>query len=55
MPHRLPPITALPQGCAYHPRCDRATDRCRAEIPERDSSGAACFHPLKTAEAARRR
>ena len=52
IPGSMPPITALPPGCAYHPRCDRATDRCRAEIPDRDGIGAACFHPLQTAEAA---
>lgn len=51
IPGSMPPITALPPGCAYHPRCDRATDRCRAQIPEL-GRGVACFHPLKTPEAA---
>jgi peptide/nickel transport system ATP-binding protein len=51
IPGSMPPITALPPGCAYHPRCERATERCRAEIPVLDGD-VACFHPLDTAEAA---
>jgi peptide/nickel transport system ATP-binding protein len=38
-----------PPGCAYHPRCPAASDRCRSEIPPLESEGAdgsvACFHP----------
>ena len=31
----LPPsLLAMPPGCAFHPRCPRAQDRCRAEDPE---------------------
>jgi peptide/nickel transport system ATP-binding protein len=52
IPGSMPPITALPQGCAYRPRCNRATERCRQEIPERAGGHAACFHPLTPAEAA---
>jgi len=52
IPGAMPPITALPSGCAYHPRCARATDRCRAEIPALGPEGTACFHPLAPAEAA---
>lgn len=51
IPGSMPPITALPRGCAYHPRCERASNRCRVEIPEFNDSGAACFHPLLPAEA----
>jgi len=51
IPGSMPPITALPPGCAYHPRCERASDRCKAQIPPFEN-GAACFHPIKTAEAA---
>jgi oligopeptide/dipeptide ABC transporter ATP-binding protein len=45
-----PPDPAdLPGGCPFHPRCTRASDRCRlAEpAPERVASGSvvACFHP----------
>ena len=28
-----PDPTALPGGCAFHPRCPKAMDRCRAEAP----------------------
>jgi peptide/nickel transport system ATP-binding protein len=52
IPGSMPPITALPSGCAYHPRCEFATGRCQAEVPDL-TDGIACFHPLKaTAEAA---
>ncbi|MFJ7998088.1 ABC transporter ATP-binding protein [Streptomyces sp. NPDC096310] len=30
----LPPnLLHIPPGCAFHPRCPRARDRCRAEVP----------------------
>ena len=51
IPGSMPPITALPSGCAYHPRCERVTDRCRREIPEL-GDGTACFSPLTPVEAA---
>jgi oligopeptide/dipeptide ABC transporter ATP-binding protein len=28
-----PDLSALPLGCAFHPRCTDAIDRCRAEAP----------------------
>jgi oligopeptide/dipeptide ABC transporter ATP-binding protein len=28
-----PNLLALPEGCAFHPRCPFAVDRCRAETP----------------------
>ncbi|MGH7278847.1 MAG: ABC transporter ATP-binding protein [Candidatus Rokuibacteriota bacterium] len=28
-----PDLSALPPGCAFHPRCLSAVDRCRAEVP----------------------
>ena len=37
-----------PSGCAFHPRCPRADDRCKAERPELSARGdgrVACFHP----------
>ncbi|MFD9323823.1 MULTISPECIES: ABC transporter ATP-binding protein [unclassified Streptomyces] len=30
----LPPsLLRMPAGCAFHPRCHRASDRCRTEVP----------------------
>jgi oligopeptide/dipeptide ABC transporter ATP-binding protein len=29
----IPPLTQLPAGCRFNPRCDRVTDRCRSEAP----------------------
>ncbi len=29
----MPRLNARPHGCAFHPRCPQATDRCRAEAP----------------------
>jgi oligopeptide/dipeptide ABC transporter ATP-binding protein len=40
---------ALPRGCAFHPRCERADERCRVERPLLGARGAgqvACHHPL---------
>jgi oligopeptide/dipeptide ABC transporter ATP-binding protein len=42
-----PDPAALPSGCAFHPRCPKALDRCRAEAPPRFTVGqqhtAACW------------
>jgi peptide/nickel transport system ATP-binding protein len=44
-----PSLADPPTGCRFHPRCSRATDLCRREVPamESDASGhrVACFHP----------
>jgi len=42
----MPRLTAIPAGCAFHPRCPRAFDRCRRERPELMPAGstqAACW------------
>ena len=36
----MPRLTAIPEGCAFHPRCPYAFDRCRRERPELESVGA---------------
>jgi peptide/nickel transport system ATP-binding protein len=36
----MPRLTAMPSGCAFHPRCPQAFDRCRHERPEPVPSGA---------------
>lgn len=43
------PITEPVLGCPFHPRCERADDRCRAACPglkNIDNTGVACYHPL---------
>jgi peptide/nickel transport system ATP-binding protein len=30
----MPRLTAIPQGCAFHPRCVKAFDRCARERPD---------------------
>jgi oligopeptide/dipeptide ABC transporter ATP-binding protein len=43
----FPSAANPPSGCSFHPRCDHAMDRCRAECPELIDLGAsrrvACF------------
>ena len=47
IPGAMPRLNALPDGCAFHPRCPRAEDRCRAERPRLGGDGqAACFFPI---------
>jgi peptide/nickel transport system ATP-binding protein len=49
IPGMVPPLTNLPPGCAFAPRCPRADERCTAENPpyEEKAAGhwAACWHP----------
>ncbi len=54
IPGIVPPLTNLPDGCAFAPRCPRADDRCRADYPPylEKSAGhwAACWHPGSVGE-----
>ncbi len=36
----MPRLNAMPGGCAFHPRCDRAMERCHTERPELLDTGA---------------
>ncbi|WKB54899.1 ABC transporter ATP-binding protein [Eleftheria terrae] len=52
----MPRLNAIPQGCAFNPRCPRVFDRCRVERPELLDAGrtrAACWlhaeQPLRRA------
>jgi oligopeptide/dipeptide ABC transporter ATP-binding protein len=47
----MPPNMArMPSGCAFHPRCEFASERCVEEMPKLERSGSdglvACWHPL---------
>ncbi|MEX6505836.1 ABC transporter ATP-binding protein [Jiella sp. M17.18] len=48
-----PSLSAIPPGCAFNPRCDFATERCRAERPALEPFAAgrtvACFHHARVA------
>jgi oligopeptide/dipeptide ABC transporter ATP-binding protein len=33
IPGQVPPATAWPAGCRFHPRCPHAWDQCRTEMP----------------------
>jgi oligopeptide/dipeptide ABC transporter ATP-binding protein len=48
IPGRVPDADATPSGCAFHPRCPLADDRCKSENPElrgnEDGHKVACHH-----------
>lgn len=49
IPGRPPDPSAMPEGCAFHPRCSLAQDDCRTTVPELAVVGApdrrsACLH-----------
>ena len=51
----LPRLDAIPSGCAFHPRCPKASPRCSAERPELglvQRTRAACWWPIVEAGAA---
>ncbi|OPY26319.1 MAG: putative ABC transporter ATP-binding protein [Methanocella sp. PtaU1.Bin125] len=39
IPGMSPSLIHLPEGCRFHPRCNRATGRCRTEHPEMIDTG----------------
>ena len=44
----MPRLDSIPGGCAFHPRCPRAIERCRHELPVLTIVGAtraACWRP----------
>jgi peptide/nickel transport system ATP-binding protein len=51
IPGEVPSLIDPPTGCRFHPRCDHATDECRAARPEPHAVDGdhrvRCFHPLK--------
>jgi peptide/nickel transport system ATP-binding protein len=36
----MPRLTAIPDGCAFHPRCTQAFERCSRERPDLLPAGA---------------
>jgi peptide/nickel transport system ATP-binding protein len=49
IPGIVPTMSAPATTCTFAPRCPRADDRCRTELPllemQRSHHAAACFHP----------
>jgi len=39
IPGQVPDLAHLPPGCAFAPRCSRATDRCRDRVPVLEPAG----------------
>ncbi len=52
---QIPGLIDPPAGCRFHPRCDLATDACRASRPDVEQVGPShlvrCFHPVALTEA----
>lgn len=48
IPGMVPPLHRLPGGCAFHPRCSFASDRCARAMPELEGADreTACWNPL---------
>jgi len=47
IPGSMPRLTAMPDGCAFHPRCPKAQDICRTDPrPRREGGRAACHFPI---------
>ncbi len=52
----MPRLGAVPEGCAFHPRCPKAVERCRRELPVLDDGGAtraACWRARDDGEVSR--
>ena len=54
IPGSMPRLTAIPGGCAFHPRCEHASAQCvsaRPVLAQDSTSGShhpvACWHPLR--------
>ncbi|MXU64343.1 ABC transporter ATP-binding protein [Oceanomicrobium pacificus] len=49
IPGSMPKLNYMPDGCAFHPRCPRAADKCRtAPAPTLTDGRAACWFPMVT-------
>ena len=56
IPGNMPRLGALPQGCAFHPRCNRAQTACRRDLGPTlaaDEGRAACWFPVGATETAK--
>lgn len=48
IPGTTPSLLSLPPGCAFAPRCTRASDRCKTapDLTMQGNRGWRCFHPV---------
>jgi len=47
IPGVMPPLTSIPSGCAFHPRCEHVLPICRSELPDysvADGNRVACHY-----------
>ena len=57
IPGRVPPLTQMPSGCKFAPRCPRRVERCEADEPALDGAGRGgagavrCWRPLQAGDA----
>jgi peptide/nickel transport system ATP-binding protein len=54
IPGAMPSLSAIPEGCVFHPRCEQADDRCRIRRPILAGEGdhrAACHRTAPTEHA----
>ncbi|VAW15794.1 ABC transporter, ATP-binding protein (cluster 5, nickel/peptides/opines) [hydrothermal vent metagenome] len=52
IPGNMPRLESMPDGCAFHPRCPGAQDKCRTDPAPTLADGggrAACWYPVETA------
>ena len=48
IPGSMPRLTEVPDGCAFHLRCEYAQDKCRmAPAPDMSGGRAACWFPIQ--------
>ncbi|MEQ9694391.1 ABC transporter ATP-binding protein [Shimia sp. SDUM112013] len=51
IPGAMPRLHMMPEGCAFHPRCPHAQDKCRhAPLPPVVNERAACWFPMTEEE-----
>lgn len=59
IPGQPPSLTDLPTGCAFHPRCEHASNTCRQTVPilqvDEHGHATACHHPSRYCSASIRR
>ena len=51
IPDHVPSPMHKPEGCYFHPRCDRCTEECKTKMPALrempDGRKVRCFHPAE--------